>query len=509
MPRNTNNLSTLRAAFTSTAFSRVAFTLSALTLALVVGGCASSNSPFANTANSNASNSQPSYQSTSQNARPNTNFASHSGTASNPSAFATNSGYPTNSNGFNTNSSANPANSPASTFQPLPGDALWRPLPTVTSNVGIPETPAPLANTTELLGNGNVESTSNVVRVTNAEVGAAFDPTLAPDGKSLIFASTQHRRTSDIYLQRIGSRVVTQLTSDPADDAMPQVSPDGTRVAFSSNRNGNWDIYIMPIGGGRAVQVTNDPADEIAPSWSPDGAQMVFSRLGEASGRWEMWVTQGRDHTVSSFIGFGLFPRWCPLPATGFDGADKIAFQVGRERDTRGYAIWTLDYFNGTATNLTEIASSAEQAMINPNWSPDGNWLVFAQRPLAGTAQNTSLWMVGVDGAGRVRLSGDQSRSLSPVWAANNRLYFVSNRNGLDNIWGVDLGQALAAAKALTPPVGFVAKNGGSNVYRQADTAHANPQGDSSTNPVAQHWADHGLTNQQPTADAAASHGEP
>lgn len=347
-------------------------------------------------------------------------------------------------------------------FQPLPGDAFWSPVPvspTVTPNDALAASPAPLSNGSENAGNGGVEITSNVVRVTTAEVGAAFDPALSPDGKRLVFASTQHRKTSDIYVQQVGSRVVTQLTSDPADDAMPQVSPDGTRIAFASNRAGNWDVYIMPLDGGRAVQITSDPADEIAPTWSPDGTQLVFSRKGQASGRWEMWVTQGRDHALSSFIGFGLFPRWCPMPATGADGADKIAFQVGRERDGRGFAIWTLDYAQGNASNFTQIVSSADQAMINPNWSPDGQWIVYAERPVDGGSTNTSLWMVGVDGSGRVRLTGDQSRALSPVWASNNRLYFVSNRSGLDNVWAADLGQAVAAARALTPPDGFVARS--------------------------------------------------
>lgn len=353
------------------------------------------------------------------------------------------------------------ASASAPAWQPLPGDAFWKPVPpspSTSPNDAFAATPAPLSDSAENAGNGDVEVTSNVVPVTLAEIGAAFDPTLSPDGKSLVFASTQHRKTSDIYLQRVGSRVVTQLTSDPADDSMPQVSPDGTRIAFSSNRAGNWDVYIMPINGGRAVQVTSDPADEIAPTWSPEGSQLIFSRMGQASGRWEMWVTQGRDLTVASFIGFGLFPRWCPVPATGANGADKIAFQVGRERDGRGFAIWTLDYSQGNATNFTQIVSSADQAMINPNWSPDGQWLVYAQRPVNTNSTNTSLWMVGVDGNGRVRLTGDQSRALSPVWASDDRLYFVSNRSGLDNVWAADLGQAVAAARALTPPDGFVAR---------------------------------------------------
>lgn len=421
-----------------------------LLLALLAGGCSSTvarhDDPIGNSTAITYAAPVPA-SSTPAPANYSTNYSTNS--SSNGQTFASNSAQPYSQ------SQDQPQ------WQPLPGDAFWAPVPaspTVTPNDAFAASPAPLSDAAEGAGNGGVEITSNVVCITGAEVGAAFDPSVSPDGKSLIFASTQHRKTSDIYLQRIGSRVVTQLTSDPADDAMPQISPDGTRVAFASNRAGNWDIYIMPVGGGRAVQVTSDVADEIAPTWSPDGTQLVFSRKGQASGRWEMWVTSGRDHATTSFIGFGLFPRWSPMPATGADGADKIAFQVGRERDGRGFAIWTLDYSQGNASNFTQIVSSADEAMINPNWSPDGQWIVYAERPVNGATTNTSLWMVGVDGSGRVRLTGDQSRALSPVWASNNRLYFVSNRSGLDNVWAADLGQAVAAARALTPPDGFVAR---------------------------------------------------
>lgn len=439
---------------------------STLLLALVAGGCSSMVAQHDDPVNtSTVSYASPAYASPT--------YSSPIGAS--PSAATAMSPAPAQSY----------ASGSPQAYQPLPGDALWSPVPaspTVTPNDAFAASPAPLANAAESEGNGGVEITSNVVRITGAEVGAAFDPSVSPDGKHLIFASTQHRKTSDIYLQRIGSRVVTQLTSDPADDAMPQISPDGTRVAFASNRAGNWDIYIMPVGGGRAVQVTSEVADEIAPTWSPDGTQLVFSRKGQASGRWEMWVTSGRDHATTSFIGFGLFPRWCPMPATGADGADQIAFQVGRERDGRGFAIWTLDYAQGNASNFTQIVSSADQAMINPNWSPDGQWIVYAERPVDGSTNNTSLWMVGIDGSGRVRLSGDQSRALSPVWSSDNRLYFVSNRSGLDNVWAADLGQAVAAARALTPPDGFVARTNPNAVQgehvateevEQMDAAHA------------------------------------
>lgn len=296
--------------------------------------------------------------------------------------------------------------------------------------------------------------TLNVSRVTFAEEGADFDPSVSRDGSKLVFASTQHSRTADIYIKTTDGRVVTRLTNDSADDINPALSPDGSKIAFASNRNGNWDIFVMPSTGGKAVQITDDPSDEIHPSWSPDGRQIVFSRQSDTSGHWEMWIVETANPSASHYIGDGLFPQWCPIAGSGEAGADRIMFQLPRERGRRSFAIWTVDIANGRATNTTEIASSASTALINPSWSPDGNWIVFSEvmapanpQAAARPAQAT-LWMTSLNGEARVRLTSGTGVSLGPVWGANNRLYFVSDRTGVDNIWTMDVGGAVQSAMA-------------------------------------------------------------
>lgn len=307
-------------------------------------------------------------------------------------------------------------------------------------------------------------STQNVSRVTYAEEGADFDPSLSEDGEFMVFASTSHRATSDIYLKRVSSRVVTQLTNDPARDMCPRISPDGKQIAFCSDRSGNWDVYVMPTEGGRPVQVTFDPSDEISPSWSPDGKQLVYSRMGENSGRWEMWVADVKRPEVANFIGYGLFPQWCPVSGTGKDGADQVLFQVGRERGRRTFGVWTIDIAEGQAGNATEIRSSSANALINPSWSPDGRWVVFAEVPLnVGEAKNaplngstpvqqqinSALWLVSVENEAPVRLTFGNRLAVSPVWSRTNKLYFVSNNTGVENIWSLDMSKPLTTAAAM------------------------------------------------------------
>lgn len=310
--------------------------------------------------------------------------------------------------------------------------------------------------------NGNAtRATVNVRQVTSSYAGSDFDPIITPDGKHLIFASTQHRPTADLYIKSVSGSVVTRLTDDPGQDVMPSISPDGNFITFASDRSGTWDLYIMPFEGGKVVQLTNQSANDLHPTWSPDGRQIAFCRLGQQSGRWEIWVKDVLADTGAQFIGFGLFPDWCPVAGTGIAGADQILFQRSRERGDRAFSIWTLD-FNpnpGTASRETEIATAPNQALINPSWSPDGNFVTFAAVPnseswsngQAARPESSTIWMVSTKGTGKVKLTDGDSIDLMPVWGRNNDIFFVSNMDGQDHLWSMELSPAIRAASVMMP----------------------------------------------------------
>jgi len=304
-------------------------------------------------------------------------------------------------------------------------------------------------------------ATINVRQVTSSYAGSDFDPIVTPDGKHLIFASTQHRPTADLYIKSVVGSVVTRLTDDPAQDVMPAISPDGNFITFASDRSGTWDLYIMPFEGGKVVQLTNQSANDLHPTWSPDGTQIAFCRLGQQSGRWEIWVKDVLADTGSQFIGFGLFPEWCPVAGTGIAGADQILFQRSRERGDRAFSIWTLD-FNptpGTASRETELATAPNQALINPSWSPDGSFIAFAAVPNSkswsegNTARpdSSTIWMVSTKGTGKIKLTDGDSIDLMPVWGRNNDIFFVSNMGGQDHLWSMELSPAIRAASVMMP----------------------------------------------------------
>ncbi|MEO1007414.1 MAG: DPP IV N-terminal domain-containing protein [Planctomycetota bacterium] len=304
---------------------------------------------------------------------------------------------------------------------------------------------------------------NNLAQVSFSVEGADFDPDVAPDGRSVVFASTQHSLTSDIFVKPVDSRVVTRLTKDEANDVMPKFSPDGDRVAFASNRSGNWDIFVTPSTGGAAVQVTTESSHELHPSWSPDGRYLAFSRLGEVSGKWEIWVTDVSNPGVTKFLSYGLFPEWSPVAGNTANGqGERILFQQSKERGDRAFTVWTLDFTDFNAGNLTQVASSPYAACINPSWSRDGQWISFATvpNPAQWAEMNETrpamaqLWMVASDGTSLVELTDDNAVNLMPTWAPDNHIYYISDRGGVDNIWSLSARTAIIAATGEDPGVG-------------------------------------------------------
>jgi TolB protein len=291
---------------------------------------------------------------------------------------------------------------------------------------------------------------------TYVDEGFDTDVAVSPDARYMAFASTRHSVRSDIYLQRTNGLAVTKLTTDPADDAFPTFSPAGVKVAFCSNRAGNWDVYVMDRDGRNVTAVTQGPGHDLHPSFSPDGRRVVFSRIGGRSQQWELWVAD-LDTGEQTMIGFGLFPDWSPRT-----DRDVIAFQRARQRGGRWFSLWTLELSAvGEPTAVTEIAMSTNAALVAPAWSPDGTRLAFATvvDPEAGMADVDSnvgrqdIWTVNADGTDRHRITDGKGAYATPAWADDGRVYFVSDRGGTECVWSAPTdGQNFSTAAVPLAP---------------------------------------------------------
>lgn len=301
------------------------------------------------------------------------------------------------------------------------------------------------------------DAAGNLNQVTFTGEGDDFDPDVDPTGEFLVYASTRHRATSDIYLKRIGGSAVMQLTNDPANDMMPSFSPDGRYVAFCSDRGGNWDIYVLDtLGTQVARQITASPNHDIHPTFSWDGKQLAFCSFGSQSGQWELVVVNLDGPPSPRFIGYGLNPVWSPT-----DG--RLLFQRARERGTRWFSVWSCRINEqGDAEAFTELASSSNAAVITPDWSPDGQWITFST-VIHTTSDNpesappADIWLMSADGSSRTRLTGGQFANLQPAFSPDNSIFFISDRaqSGVDNVWSLRPDAAMRLAETGTSLPGY------------------------------------------------------
>jgi TolB protein len=119
---------------------------------------------------------------------------------------------------------------------------------------------------------------------------------------------------------------VRRLTDPASQNSGADWSPDGSKIAFESGRDGNPEIYVMHADGGEATRLTDNPGDDQHPAWSPDGRRIAFNseRHGpEASFDIYTMTADGSDvRRLTRKPGLEEYPRWSP------DGK-RIAFTVG------------------------------------------------------------------------------------------------------------------------------------------------------------------------------------
>jgi Tol biopolymer transport system component len=183
---------------------------------------------------------------------------------------------------------------------------------------------------------------------------------------------------------------LTQLTFDAGYSGTPALSPDGTLLAFASDRagDGNLDIWVQPVAGGAAIQVTRDTADERMPAFSPDGGRIVFRSERDGGGIYGVSALGGDARLI---VERGLSPRLSP------DGrllAYWTGSFIGFARAPGTYRTFVVDAAGGTPREIGGFTNSRF-----PVWSPDGRSLVVsASQAETPEAQTYDWWVVPIDG---------------------------------------------------------------------------------------------------------------
>jgi tricorn protease len=180
-----------------------------------------------------------------------------------------------------------------------------------------------------------------------------------------------------------------RLTSGVGSETVPSFSPDGTRIAFTGEYDGNRDVYVVAASGGVPRRLTFHPADEMVLGWTPDGKNILFSSWGSSFRHFEEQL-----YTVPVE---GGFPTKLPIP-------------IGTEAK-----------FSPDGTHLVYV----------PHLQWQGAW----KRYHGG--QTTPIWIADLKDSSVVKVPRDNSNDRDPMWVGDT-IYFLSDRNGPVSLFAYD-----------------------------------------------------------------------
>jgi Tol biopolymer transport system component len=248
-----------------------------------------------------------------------------------------------------------------------------------------------------------------------------------------------------------GRRFV-QLTFADGVELFPTLAQDGKTIAYVSSQSGNRDIYIQRVDGRAAINITVDsPDDDSEPAFSRDGSQIAFRSERDGGGIFVMGVT---GESVRRLTDFGHNPSWSP------DGTRLVVSTVPTEMRPHIHnklgALWIIDARTGGARRqlLSDKLADAKQ----PSWSPNGHRILY----WGLTGDHRDLWSIAPDAkdpfASVTRVTADAALDWNPIWSSDGEeILFGSDRDGTLNLWRMAIDEESGEPGGAPEPVSLPA----------------------------------------------------
>ena len=169
----------------------------------------------------------------------------------------------------------------------------------------------------------------------------------------------------EIYTMNVDGTGLTRLTENPARDHLAAWSPDGRKIAFASDRSGGGDIYVMEADGTGVTRLTTSPGIDANAEWSPDGAYIAFNSSRGGDSDIYVMKSDGADQQRAT------------------KGPGEDIYPPGHRESTKSCGVRTqkaTSTSSSTSSRLDSFStrwpiSNFSRARANdcaPNWSPDG-----------------------------------------------------------------------------------------------------------------------------------------
>lgn len=244
--------------------------------------------------------------------------------------------------------------------------------------------------------------------------GLEREPAISPRGTEIAFCAAEDGN-QEIWIADAGGGNPLRLTDHPAADHSPTWFPDGSALAFVSDRQGAEAVWQVPRFGGTPVLLIDDAAD---PEVSPDGSSLAFARYDEAgfSRIWVADLTQRGLERQLTGPKDGLWdhanPSWSP------DGK-TICYNDFRN-------LWLIDVERGSTRRLT----TDDPPDTEPVWSPNGHFVYFTSYR-SGTY---AIWRVEVDSGDLAQLTMGMGPERQPSLSSDGRLLAYTTQSETSSI---------------------------------------------------------------------------
>jgi TolB protein len=231
-------------------------------------------------------------------------------------------------------------------------------------------------------------------------------------------SSNPHGRNKVYTIDLASGRITTLTPEGDWNDEQPRWSPDGNRIAFTSNRAGSYNLYVMDGDGRNVTRLTNHGGNDRDPVWLPGGDSLVFSsdrdRGAGRSDLYRLWLADGSVERLTVF-----FPGNAIMANVSPDG-NWVAFAAMTFPAEWGwtYQVHVLEL----ATRMTWPFDVSGFGCW-PNWSPDGQSIAHVSL----ASEPSSIQVISSFGTDPQPLPGESGRwHYYPDWSPDNRLLAVS-----------------------------------------------------------------------------------